>query len=83
MLAADRGVGRAPEKRKKQRAAGAGGGVWACRASLSCPGIVRVRLGDGRALHVYLSEAHGIKVLIRPINVYKHSDWSAKSSDPA
>lgn len=45
MLAADRGAGRAPEKRKKQRAAGAGGGAWACRTSLSCPGIVRVRLG--------------------------------------
>ena len=50
---ADRGVGRAPEKRKKQRAAGADGGGWACRASLSCPGIVRVRLGVG-ALHACL-----------------------------
>lgn len=46
-------MGRAPEKGKKQRAAGVGGGVWACRASLSYPGIVRVRLGVG-ALHAYL-----------------------------
>lgn len=29
-----------------------------------------------------LSEAYAIKVLIRSTCVYKHPDWSAKSSNP-
>ena len=80
MLAADRGVGRAPEKRKKQRAAGADGGGLPGQPVLS-----GYREGEawGWASLACLSEAHAIKVLIKSIHSYKHPDWSAKSSNPA
>ena len=80
MLAADRGAGRAPEKRKKQRAAGAGGGG----GLPGQPVLSGYRKGEAWGGGITcLSEIHAIKVLIRSICVYKHPDWSAKSSDPA